>query len=177
IEFPLAPRGCRKAGLAGRPRRGVDVEHGQPMMRDLGFHVRRRNLIGLLQLDRLEAGFRRGADALDQGEFGKQMAEIGGKARHEAARGLAKKRDCAQNPRARPTAITAHHRVGYRPIIDDRPLAAREPAFKSLIFAGTHPSCPPLWWDGLWLTEAAAGSSIPPRLAPRRAVRGRRPAT
>jgi hypothetical protein len=81
-EILLAARDRGETRLAGRPLRRVDVQHRQRVLVDLGLHGRRRELVGKLQLDRLEAGSGGSADALDQRVFDVEVAEIGRETRH-----------------------------------------------------------------------------------------------
>ena len=54
-ELRFASGHARDAALASRGGRGVDAEHGQAMALDLAADVRRRMVVGDLQLDGLEA--------------------------------------------------------------------------------------------------------------------------
>jgi len=82
---------------------------------ELRLHGRGRELVGQLQLDRLEADLCGGADTLDQRVFDEQVAEIGGKARHLAlTAGIA--RLCTKREAETNAGAAAHLMVGYCPI-------------------------------------------------------------
>ena len=74
----------RKAELASFPPagRGIDPQHGEAMAIELRPHLRGCLVIGKLQLDRLEPGGGRGAEALQKWPLGEQVSEVGGKTRH-----------------------------------------------------------------------------------------------
>src|SRR5215831_5636327 len=87
-KLALAPRHRAEAGLAAvRSRLGVDAELDEAVPRDLGANVGRRVVVGELQLDRLEAGRRSGAEALEQRSLREHVGEVRAKARHGRLRG------------------------------------------------------------------------------------------
>jgi hypothetical protein len=78
IAFASGQRGEAEFRAVGR----VDAELGQAMALQLGLHRGRRTIIGKLQFDCAEASRRGGAKPFEQRAIGKQIAEIGGEARH-----------------------------------------------------------------------------------------------
>ena len=83
-EFALAARhGAEPALAAVRPRLRVDAELGQTAALELGTDRRGRVVVGKLQLDRLEAGRRRRAEALHERALGEQIGKVGGEAGHD----------------------------------------------------------------------------------------------
>src|SRR5215510_2226180 len=82
VEVALAARHRRQAELALATERRVDAELGEAVALELRLHVRRRVVVGKLQLDRLEPGRCRRRETLDQRALGEKIREIGGETRH-----------------------------------------------------------------------------------------------
>ena len=82
-ELAFAPgHGAQPAFPAILPRLRVDAELHEAVALELGTDRRRRDLVGKLQLDGLEAGRLGGAETLDQRPLGEHVGEIGGKPGH-----------------------------------------------------------------------------------------------
>src|SRR5262245_49016687 len=83
LPILLASRYGSKAKLSvALSRWGIETKHGEFVLFNRRFYRGGRNVIGKLQLDRLEARCCGGIDPLEQGPIGEKIAKIGGKARH-----------------------------------------------------------------------------------------------
>jgi hypothetical protein len=122
-----------------------------------GLHVRRRDLIGLLQLDRLEARFRRRTMRSISGNSGNRWPRLAEK-RGMRLSLLAKASELCTKRRAsdqQPLLPTAN--VGYRPITRRLGHSPRDDRPSNHLISLDPPLLPTTWWDGLWLTETAPG--------------------
>src|SRR4029079_7419623 len=82
-EFALTARRCGEPRFAGAARRRVDAEHREAMLLQFSLYRRWRVFVGKLQLDRREAGCRRGAKPLQERALVEEITEIGCEAGHD----------------------------------------------------------------------------------------------
>src|SRR5581483_3592406 len=80
--FVLPARNGAEAELGLAARRRVDAEHLDVVALDGALEVGGRDTVGKTAFNRLEAGLRRGIDALKERTVLEQIAEMGGKAGH-----------------------------------------------------------------------------------------------
>ena len=84
LEIGFAAGQGAEPALAGIPVTGrrVDQNLGQAEAIEARFDIGRIELVGKKRFDGLEARLRRRLIAIEEGQFRKEHAEIGGKARH-----------------------------------------------------------------------------------------------